>query len=58
MTVVADSTPLIHLSVVSDLSFLHSLFRSILIPPAVFQEVVGDGGRMGPDAVGGCRRQD
>ena len=43
MTVVADSTPLIHLSRISDLTLLRKLFGGILIPEAVQREVVIEG---------------
>lgn len=44
MTVVSDSTPLIHLSAVSDLHLLRDLFDRIIIPDPVFREVVTSGG--------------
>lgn len=45
MTVVAGSSPLIYLAALSDFDFLNALFGNILVPPAVFDEVVvcGDG---------------
>ena len=45
MTVISDSTPLIHLSAVSDVSLLRDLFGTIVIPEAVFHEVVTAGKR-------------
>ena len=48
MIVVVDSTPLIHLSSASDLVLLKNLFGSVIIPPAVHDEVVAQGkGRPG-----------
>ena len=41
---VSNSSPLIHLSMVGRISLLHR-FSSIYIPPAVWQEVVEQGGR-------------
>ncbi len=40
MPAVSNSSPLIYLSALGDLDLLPALFRSILIPEAVFQEVV------------------
>jgi predicted nucleic acid-binding protein len=40
---VADSTPLIHLSATSDLHLLRRLYDEILVPPAVYDEVVTRG---------------
>jgi hypothetical protein len=48
VTVVSNSTPLIHLSAVSDLSLLRRLFALVTIPAAVRDEVVTSGaGRPG-----------
>lgn len=48
MTVIADSTPLICLSAVADLRLLRDLFGTVIIPGAVFHEVVTAGkGRPG-----------
>jgi predicted nucleic acid-binding protein len=48
MIVIADSTPLIHLSAVADLHLLRDLFGAVTIPDAVFHEVVTAGsGRPG-----------
>src|SRR5580658_8722188 len=48
MPVVSDSTPLIHLSAVTDLNLLRDLFGAVTIPNAVFHEVVTAGrGRPG-----------
>jgi len=38
--VVADSTPLIYLAALSDVDLLRDLFGAIVIPSAVFTEVV------------------
>ena len=46
MIVAADSTPLIHLSTVSDLGLLQKLFGKILIPEAVRGEIVAGGPRL------------
>ena len=43
MIIAADSTPLIHLSTVSDLGLLQKLFGRILIPEAVRGEIVAGG---------------
>ena len=48
MIVVSDSTPLIHLSAVSDLHLLERLFGTVTVPAAVLDEVVTFGaGRRG-----------
>jgi predicted nucleic acid-binding protein len=47
MAVVADSSPLIYLAALSDFYFLKELFGSVLIPPAVYREVVRQGLRSG-----------
>lgn len=48
MTVISNATPLINLSVIGLLDLLHTLFGTIIIPEAVYQEVVVDGqGRPG-----------
>lgn len=44
MKIVSNSTPLIALSRINELELLHSIFGSILIPDAVFDEVVLEGG--------------
>jgi len=43
MPVVADSSPLIYLAALSDFHFLRDIFGEIVIPPAVYQEVVVQG---------------
>jgi len=43
MAAVADSSPLIYLAALSDLAFLRDLFGSVLIPSAVYREVVEQG---------------
>ena len=43
MVVVADSGPIIHLSQVGLLELLPSLFKRVLVPSKVYQEVVIDG---------------
>ncbi len=46
--VVSDSSPLIHLSQIGHLNLLRELFSEVLIPPAVYREVVLEGrGRPG-----------
>src|SRR5437870_2175469 len=40
MVVVADSTPLNYLSLLSDFALLRDLYNRVLIPPAVFEEVI------------------
>ena len=42
-TVVSDSSPLIHLSQIGRLSLLREIFGELLIPPAVYHEVVVEG---------------
>lgn len=44
MKVVSNSTPLIHLSAMGRLDLLEVLFREILIPEEVYEEVVLHGG--------------
>lgn len=47
-TVVSNSSPLIHLSQIGRLSLLREFFGELLIPPAVYREVVVEGrGRPG-----------
>ena len=41
MIVVSDSSPLIALADVGQLRLLHELFSTVLIPEAVYQEIVG-----------------
>ncbi len=41
--VVSDSSPLIHLSQIGRLNLLRKLFGELLIPPAVYHEVVVEG---------------
>lgn len=43
MTVVSDSTPLIHLAKVGRLEILFALYREVVITPQVFKEVVEEG---------------
>jgi hypothetical protein len=43
MAVVADSSPLVYLAALSDFHFLPQLFGSVIIPPAVYREVVEQG---------------
>ncbi|MEB3788864.1 MAG: hypothetical protein GSR72_03105 [Desulfurococcales archaeon] len=53
--VVSDSSPLIHLSQIGRLSLLKDLFGDLLIPLAVYREVVVEGrGRPGSDEVRGA----
>ena len=40
MMVVSDTTAIINLAIVGELHVLPDLFEAILIPPAVYQEVV------------------
>ena len=50
--VVSDSSPLIHLSQIGRLSLLKEFFGGLLIPPAVYREVVIEGrGRPGSEEV-------
>lgn len=43
MAVISNSTPLIYLSALGDIRLLPDLFRSIMIPQAVYREVVLEG---------------
>jgi hypothetical protein len=43
MIVVADSTPLIYLAAIARFDLLTALFGNVLIPPAVYDEVVTQG---------------
>lgn len=48
MTAISDSSPLILYASIGHLELLERLFTEVLIPPAVWQEVVNDGsGRIG-----------
>jgi predicted nucleic acid-binding protein len=38
--VVADSTPLNYLAALGDFELLHALYNRVIIPPAVYNEVV------------------
>jgi predicted nucleic acid-binding protein len=52
MTVVVNATPLIALSILGRLDILHQLFDEVLVPPAVYEEVVTQGvERIGATAV-------
>lgn len=56
MRVVSNSSPLIALSRLARLELLQALYSEILIPQAVYQEVVQSGnGRAGATAVGSAR---
>jgi uncharacterized protein len=43
MPVVSNSSPLIYLAALSDFHFLREIFASVVIPPAVYDEVVEQG---------------
>jgi predicted nucleic acid-binding protein len=43
LVVVADSSPLIYLAALSDFALLHELFDELLVPSAVWREVVDQG---------------
>jgi len=45
---VCDSSPLIHLAGVGHLDLLPRFYGTVLIPPAVFREVVTEGGTRSP----------
>ena len=46
--VVSDSSPLIHLAVLGRVALLHEFYGQVLVPPAVWREVVEEGqGRAG-----------
>ena len=53
MIVLSNATPLINLSAIGYLDLLRTLFGTLIIPEAVYQEVVVDGqGRPGATEVG------
>lgn len=53
MRIVCDSSPLIHLARIGKLSLLRDLYGSLVVPEAVWREVVVDGaGQPGADEVG------
>lgn len=55
MKVVVDSTPLIALSLIDQLSLLPQLFDEVLVPPAVYDEVAMQGtNRPGATALASC----
>ena len=41
--VVSDSSPLNYLALLSDFDLLHQIYGSLVIPPAVYDEVVTKG---------------
>ena len=41
--VVSDSSPLNYLALLSDFDLLRQIYRSVVIPPAVYREVVESG---------------
>lgn len=43
MNVVVNATPLISLALVGQLSLLHEMFDAVIVPRAVYEEVVLDG---------------
>jgi len=45
--VISNATPLIYLAKADRLGLVHSLFEEILIPEAVYEEVVSEGKRLG-----------
>ena len=52
MIVVSDTTAIINLAIIGELNLLPDLFETILIPPAVYQEVVVTGKNMpGAEAI-------
>lgn len=56
MIVVSDSSPLVSLAAVGQFALLRDLFGRVLIPEAVYQEVVGQGqGRPGAREVAATR---
>ena len=56
MIVVSDSGPIIHLARVEHLDLLPHLFGRVLVPDAVFEEVVGQGeGRVGAAELAAAR---
>lgn len=51
MTVASNAGPLIALAKLGQLGVLNKLYRTVLIPPEVYKEVVINGRRLGaPDA--------
>ena len=52
MTVASDASPLVNLARIDRMDLLHQLYGQVLIPEAVFEEVVVEGrGQPGADAV-------
>lgn len=52
MIVISDATPLIAISILGRFELLPQLFGEIIIPAAVYDEIVGRGaGRIGSDEV-------
>jgi predicted nucleic acid-binding protein len=52
MKIIVNATPLIALAIVEQLDLLHQLFDEVIIPSAVYHEVVTQGGdRPGPQLV-------
>jgi predicted nucleic acid-binding protein len=52
MRVVVNATPLIALSLVNRLDLLHRLFEEVIVPPAVYKEVIAkDAGWIGVTAL-------
>ena len=55
---VSNSSPLIHLAAIHRLALLQEFYAEVLIPPAVWREVVDEGqGRPGAAEVAGAARQ-
>lgn len=53
MIVVSDASPLVNLGRIGKLSLLHDLYGDIVVPEAVWQEVVVEGkGRPGEETIG------
>ncbi|MDO8459730.1 MAG: DUF3368 domain-containing protein [Nanoarchaeota archaeon] len=51
MKAVSDSTPLIHLSKIGCLNFLKELFEEIIIPKAIYEEVIIKGKTLGKNEI-------
>jgi len=52
MIVISDTSPIIHLVAVGQLGLLQQLYTKIIIPEAVYQEIVIEGaGRLGGTSV-------
>ena len=54
MIVVSNASPIMNLAVIGQLNLLERLYRKVLIPEAVFQELLA----IGPEKLGGVKVQE